>query len=141
MSWATVAAAIAYDNYAIAQSPMQHYALKTYGIRITGTSANQSMFVSGGNDIEQHIETCPRLWATTRRNLDNINTAQEGGREFCGLYSQPYARGSPQISPANLATMGFSTNVKRTRGRTANNGVGNENPHLTVCRVVILGSK
>ena len=128
---ATVAAAIAYDNYAISQSPMQHYALKTYGIRTTGTSANQSMFVSGGNDIEQHIETCPRLWATTRRNLDNINTAQEGGREFCGLYSQPYARGSPQISPANLATMGFSTNVKRTRGTQANNGVGNENPHLT----------
>ena len=120
----------AYDNYAISQSPLQHYGLKTFGTGLMQDStANQSMFVNNGGDIETHLETSPRLWATTRRILDDINTAQAGGREFCGLYSAPYAEGNPQIAPANMNTMGFSTNAERTRGTGANNG-GNLNPEV-----------
>ncbi len=120
-----------YDNYAISQQPLQHYAVKTFGTNLVkSANNNQSLFVSAGGDIENHIEECPRLWATTRRNLDNINVANGNGREFCGLYSQPYASGLPQINPANLNTMGFSADPKRTRGTASTNGVGNENPRL-----------
>ena len=126
---AEVGAANTYDNYAIGDEPLQHYAIKTYGDNVVRTGTNQSLFVSRDADLQSHLETCPRLWATTRRILDNINGAQLGGREFCGLYSQPYASGIPRISPANLATMGFSENDARTRGTGATNtGGANLNP-------------
>ena len=126
---AEVGAANTYDNYAISDQPLQHYAIKTSGDNVVRTGANQSAFVSRDADLQTHLETCPRLWATTRRILDNINGAQAGGREFCGLYSQPYASGLPQVSPANLATMGFSVDAARTRGTGATNGA-NANPNV-----------
>ena len=93
-------------------------------------TTNTSIFVgSANNDIANHIKTAPRVRATTRRILENIDAADDNGKEFCGLYSQPYASGLPQIDPPNLNTMGFSADPARTRGTGATNGA-NPNPRL-----------
>ncbi len=130
IAYAKTAGGINYDNYAISDKPLQHYAVKTFGNRaVSNATTNTSLFVSAGSDIEKHIETCPHVWATTRRILENIDGADGNGKEFCGLYAQPYASGLPQVNPTNLNTMGFSADPERTRGTGADNG-GNANPRV-----------
>ena len=131
IAYAKTAGGSTYDNYAISAHPLQHYSVKTFGDSVVSNgTTNTSIFVgSANNDIANHIKTAPRVRATTRRILENIDAADGNGKEFCGLYSQPYASGLPQIDPPNLNTMGFSADPARTRGTGATNGA-NPNPRL-----------
>ena len=118
----TATAPTTYNNYGLSIDPVRHYAINasdyaTEGFSQGGQNNTVLPGISNAGDYELQYNKMPRIHAITRQNLNGIVAAGTiNAPHFIGLYSQPYASGLPQINPANLATMGFSTNPNRIAG-------------------------